>query len=228
MGLSAKIAYVSPGSGMPENERKRREDILNRIAASETTIELRQVENGPKSIESAIDEYQALPNILDFVIKYQGQYDAMIMGCAGDAGIEGAREQAQIPVTGPGESSLLLGTCGDRQFSMITVSLERAAIKRKLVRDAGLDVHRLISSHATGIPVLEMRRDPQRAQAALIECMKASKAKGADVMILGCMTLAFMAPELLREAEDQTGLPLVNPVVTAVKMAEALVTMRKY
>ena len=228
MGISAKIAYVSPGSGMAEDQRKQREDILNRIAASETTVELRQVENGPKSIESAVDEYQALPNILNFVIKYQDQYDAMIMGCAGDAGIEGAREQARIPITGPGESSLLLGACGDRRFSMITVSLERAAIKRKLVRDAGLDEHRLVSSHATGIPVLEMRNDPQRTQAALIECMKEAKAKGADVMILGCMTLAFMPPELLREAEKKTDLSLVNPVVTAVKMAEALVAMRKY
>ena len=73
-----------------------------------------------------------------------------------------------------------------------------------------------------------MRRDPQRTQAALIQCLEQAKAKGADVMILGCMTLAFMPPELLREAEGQTGLPLVNPVVTAVKMAEALVAMRKY
>jgi allantoin racemase len=121
-----------------------------------------------------------------------------------------------------------LGACGDRQFSMITVSTDRAAIKRKLVRDAGLDPHRLISSHATGIPVLEMRRDPVRAQGALIRCMKEAKANGADVMILGCMTLAFMSPDLLREAEKEAGLPLINPVVTAVKMAEALVAMSKY
>jgi Asp/Glu/hydantoin racemase len=111
---------------------------------------------------------------------------------------------------------------------MITVSLERAAIKRKLVRDAGLDVHRLVSSHATGIPVLEMRRNPQKAQAVLIECMHQAKAQGADVMILGCMTLAFMPPELLREAESLTELSLVNPVVTAIKMAEALIAMRTY
>jgi Asp/Glu/hydantoin racemase len=58
--------------------------------------------------------------------------------------------------------------------------------------------------------------------------MKAAKSQGADIMILGCMTLAFMPPELLKEAEGQTDLQLVNPVVTAVKMAEALVAMRKY
>lgn len=228
MGVPAKIVYVSPGIGMAEIERKRREAILKSIASSETDIELRQVEDGPTSIESAIDEYHALPNILDFVIKHKHQYDAMIMGCAGDAGIEGAREQAGIPVTGPGESSLLLGTCGDRKFSMVTVSLERAAIKRRLVRDAGLDVNRLVSSHATGMPVLEMRKDPESAQKILIENMKDAKNRGADVMILGCMTLAFFPPKLLKEAQEEAGLLLINPVVTAVKMAEALVAISKY
>ena len=42
------------------------------------------------------------------------------------------------------------------------------------------------------------------------------------------MTIAFMSPDMLREAERETDLPLINPVVTAVKMAEALVTMNKY
>ena len=73
-----------------------------------------------------------------------------------------------------------------------------------------------------------MREDPDRAQGALIRCMKEAKANGADVMILGCMSIAFMSPDMLREAEKETDLPLINPVVTAVKMAEALVAMNKY
>jgi len=48
------------------------------------------------------------------------------------------------------------------------------------------------------------------------------------VMILGCMTAAFMDSALLKETEREVGLPLVNPIVTAVKMAEALVAMRAY
>jgi allantoin racemase len=228
MGVSAKICYLLPGIGMNAAEQRRREAILNTIAAGETTIEVRQVENGPHSIESAVDEYAALPNVMQFVLDHQDEYDAIILGCAGDAGIEGAREQARIPIIGPGESSLLLGTCGDRPFSMITVSAERAATKRRLVREAGLDPHRLVSSHATGIPVLEMTRDHRKTKQMLVECMQAAKGKGAAVMLLGCMTVAFMDPVLLKEAEAEVGMPLVNPIVTAVKMAEALVAMRKY
>ena len=223
-----KICYLLPGLGMSKAEIARREKILNRIAAQGTTVEIKVVEDGPMAIENAMDEYHAMPNILKFILKHQGEYDALIIGCAGDAGLEGAREQARIPIVGPGESSILLGALGDKRFSMVTTSLERAAIKRRLVREAGLDVSRLVSSHSLDIPVLEMGKDVKRTQQNLIRAMKEAKSNGADVMILGCMTAAFMDSALLKEAEKEAGIPLVNPIVTAVKMAEGLAAMRAY
>jgi allantoin racemase len=223
-----KICYLFPGLGMSEAELARREKILNRVAAQGTTVEIKVVEGGSMAIENAMDEYQAMPNVLKFILQHQDEYDALIIGCAGDAGLEGAREQARIPIVGPGESSIVLGALGDKRFSMVTTSPERAAIKRRLVREAGLDVNRLVSSHSLDIPVLEMGKDPKRTQQNLIRAMKEAKSKGADVMILGCMTAAFMDSALLKETEREVGLPLVNPIVTAVKMAEALVAMRAY
>ena len=223
-----KICYLLPGLGMSAAEIARREKILNRIAAQGTTVEIKVVEDGPMAIENAVDEYQAMPNVLKFIIRRQGEYDALIIGCAGDAGLEGAREQARIPIVGPGESSILLGALGDKRFSMVTTSLERAAIKRRLVREAGLDVNRLVSSHSLDIPVLEMGKDVKRTQQKLIRAMKEAKSRGADVMILGCLSPAFMDSALLKEAEKEAGIPLVNPIVTAVKMAEALAAMRAY
>ena len=223
-----KICYLVVGLGMSPAEIARREKILNRIAAGGTTVEMKGVEDGPQAIENAVDEYQAMPNIMKFILRHQDEYDALIIGCAGDAGLEGAREQARIPIVGPGESSLLLGTLGDKRFSMVTTSLERAAVKRRLVREAGLDPNRLVSSHSLDIPVLEMGKDVKKTQRNLIRAMKEAKSKGADVMILGCLSPAFMEPALLKEAEKEAGLPLINPIVTAVKMAEALVAMRAY
>jgi allantoin racemase len=223
-----KICYLLPGLGMSKAEITRREKILNRIAAQGTTVEIKVVEDGPMAIENAMDEYLAMPNILEFILKHQERYDALVIGCAGDAGIEGAREQARIPIVGPGESSIVLGALGDKRFSMVTTSLERAAIKRRLVREAGLDVNRLVSSHSMDIPVLEMGRDLKRTQRNLIRAMKEAKSHGADVMILGCMSVAFMDSALLKEAEKKAGIPLVNPIVTAIKMAEALAAMRAY
>jgi allantoin racemase len=223
-----KICYLIPGIGMSKPEIARREKILTQIAAQETIVEIKVVEDGPMAIENAIDEYQAMPNVLNFILRHQDEYDALIIGCAGDAGLEGAREQARIPIVGPGESSIVLGALGDKRFSMVTTSPERAAIKRRLVREAGLDVNRLVSSHSLDIPVLEMGKDVKKTQQNLIRAMKEAKSKGADLMILGCLSPAFMDSALLKEAEKEAGIPLVNPIVTAVKMAEALAAMRAY
>ena len=226
--MSMRLVYLLAGQGKNVDELKRREGILNEVAAGGTQVVIETLADGPAAIECAMDEYRALPLILQWISHNQHKYDAVILGCAGDAGMEGAREIASIPVVGPGESSILLGTRGDKRFSMITTSLARAAIKRRLVRDAGLSPERLISSHSVGIPVLEMYTDKARTQAGLINCMNEAKALGSEAMLLGCMTLAFMDRHLLKEAEQITGLPLINPVVTAVKMAEAQVAMRRF
>ncbi len=222
------ICYLVPGIGLKDAERARREARLTEIASSDTTVVVDQVADGPRSIENAVDEYRAMPEVLRFIRARQDDFDGFIIGCAGDSGLEGAREQSRKPVVGPGESSILLGTVGDKRFSMVTISGERARIKRRLVRETGLDVHRLVSSHTVDIPVLELYGDPRKTQSRLIALMHEARHKGAEVMLIGCMSVAFMEPALLKEASAEAGMPLVNPIVTAVKMAEALCAMQRF
>jgi allantoin racemase len=223
-----KICYLLPGIGMPSAEKLRRQAVLNTVTGGGTTVEVHQVADGPLAIENAVDEYKAMPQVLDFIIKNQTNFDGFIIGCAGDSGLEGAREQSKKPVVGPGESSILLGAIGDKRFSMITISSERARIKRRLVRESGLDEHRLVSSHTLNTHVLDVHGDPRQSMPGLIAAMKDAKAKGAEVMLVGCMTVAFMDPALLGEAMNEAGLKLINPIVAAVKLAEALVTLDAY
>jgi allantoin racemase len=223
-----KICYLLPGVGLSGEERKRREGILNDIAAVGTTVVVDHVKQGPKSIENAVDEYSALPHVLNYIIERNDDFDGFIIGCAGDTGLEGAREQSRKPVVGPGESSILLGTVGDRRFSMVTISDERARLKRRMVRESGLSDHRLVSSYALGIHVLDLYRDKAATQARLVEMMRDAKTRGAETMLLGCMSVAFMEPHLLREASQAAQMPLINPIVSAVKMAEALVAIHGY
>lgn len=223
-----KICYLLPGIGLSEEEKTRRETRLNEIAAADTEVVVEEVADGPKSIENAVDEYKAMPEVLAFILAHQADYDAFIIGCAGDSGLEGAREQSKKPVVGPGESSILLGTCGDKTFSMVTISAERARIKRRMVREAGIDPHRLVSSHTLDIPVLSLYADKDATQKRLVELMREARAKGAETMLLGCMSVAFLEPERLRAISEEAGMPLVNPIVTAVKMAEAQVAMKAF
>jgi allantoin racemase len=223
-----KLCYLVPGIGLAAAEKDRRAARLNDIAAQGTAIVVEQVKDGPRSIENAVDEYQAMPAVLDFIRTRQADYDGFIIGCAGDSGLEGAREQSIKPVVGPGESSILLGTCGDKRFSMITISAERARIKRRLVREAGIEPARLVSSHTLDIPVMELYDDPELTVRRLTQMLREAGEMGAEAMLIGCMSVAFMEPGLLHRASAEADMPLINPIVTSVKMAEALVAMAQF
>ena len=223
-----RICYLLPGIGMSDAEKARRQAVLNDIAAAGTEVVVDAIKDGPTSIENAVDEYSAMPHVLAYIIDNNDAFDAFITGCAGDTALEGAREQSRKPVIGPGESSILLGTLGDRRFSMVTISDERARIKRRMVRDAGLGADRMVSSHSLGIPVLDLYKDKAATVDRLVEIMGEARAAGAETMLIGCMSVAFLEPHHLADASRRGGLPLINPIVTAVKLAEALVTVHGY
>lgn len=222
-----RILYLVPGVGTVISRKCGEKKFSMKLPLRGQSWKYGAVPEGPSSIETTRDEYEAMPAVLKFILEYQVEYDAAIIGCAGDAGLAGTREMASIPIIGPGESSLLLGCPGDTRFSMVTTSAARAATKRRLVRDTGLDPYRLVSSHSVDIPVLEMAKDPETTRRELVRCILEAKKSGSQVMVIGCMSLAFMDPAVLRHASEEGGLPLVNPIVSAVKMAEALVTMRR-
>ena len=52
----------------------------------------------------------------------QEGYDALILGCYGDPGIDGIRELISIPMVGPGEATALMAASLGHRFSIITVT----------------------------------------------------------------------------------------------------------
>ena len=74
--------------------------------------------DGPQTIESMYEEYLYIPIMIESVVQAEKEgYQAVITGCAGDPGLDAARELVRIPVTGPGESGLILAAMLGFRFS---------------------------------------------------------------------------------------------------------------
>jgi allantoin racemase len=74
----------------------------------------------------------------------------------------------------------------------------------------------------TGIPVLELQKDPDATFHALAEeGRKAIELDGAEVLILGCTGMTGMAEKVSKEL----GVFVVDPLPTAIKFAETLVSL---
>ncbi|HXF82490.1 MAG TPA: aspartate/glutamate racemase family protein [bacterium] len=220
-----RLLYILPGSlsqtelGLREIDR--RLGILRRLAAPGVQVEITDVPEGPSSIESAYEEYLAVPGTLRKVQEAErAGVDAAIVGCFGDPGVDAARELTEMLVIGPAEASMLFACALGHRFAVITVLESVVAPLRHLARRVGV-AEKLAAVRAVDIPVLELGRDRARSVARMAALGQRAVAEdGADVLVLGCMSMGFL--EAHAEIAAAAGVPVVNPVYAAVRMAEAL------
>ena len=178
--------------------------------------------DGPQTIESMYEEYLYIPIMIESVVQAEKEgYQAVITGCAGDPGLDGARELVRIPVTGPGESGMILANMLGYRFSVITILDSVVRSTAELAHRVGVS-QKLASVKAIGVPVLEVRKREQSTYDALKRsAVEAIEKDHADVLVMGCASLSFYSDWLQNEMK----IPVVNPLVAALKMAEVLVSM---
>lgn len=223
-----RIAYVVPGpmskGPMGRKEVERRERLLNAWAFSGTEVRVLDVPSGPASIESAYEEMLAIPPALDLIMECEREgYDAAIIGCFGDPGLEAARELVSMPVIGPCESSMLLAAGLGHRFSILTIFDSLIAGQELLAVKTGVR-DKLASVRATGIPVLDLMKDPAATRTRLLEVASACvREDRADAFLFGCMTMSFL--DMAEEISAEVGVPAINAGKAALKHAETLAAM---
>jgi allantoin racemase len=180
------------------------------------------IEHGPASIESRYDEALAGPDILKRVIEAEADgVDAVVVNCFGDPSVRTGRELVSIPVAGPCESSMLVAASLCDRFSVISVVKNIIPLIRENAEIYGVS-RKLASVRVTGIHVLELQKDPDATFHALAEeGRKAIELDGAEVLILGCTGMTGMAEKVSKEL----GVFVVDPLPTAIKFAETLVSL---
>jgi len=211
-----KIVYFIPGV-MDEQEQKRRERIANRFVHPDSQVEVRAADSGPISIESAVEEEMSVPEVLRSLLSYGHKYHAAVLGCFGDPGLRAARELVKFPVIGPAESSIFFSQqIGDR-FGVLVALPRDIPTTRAMVARYEM-THKLAAIQPLSIPVLELSKNEAKTKKELTHAAKLAEEQGAECLILGCMSLAFMlADELVQESAS---IPVLNPAKIALKTAE--------
>lgn len=187
-----------------------------------TEIVTVQPQTGPESIESFYDEYLAIPGILEQIV-LDTESDAFILACWGDPGIEAAREITARPVVGIAEASLYMANMLAAKWSVVTTLHRVRDMVEKTVQKTGLTA-RCASVRTTRLAVLDTERDRNATLDVLTEASRlAIQTDGAEAICLGCAGMSGLEQQL----EDRLGVPVIDAVAAAVKMAESLVGLGK-
>jgi len=180
------------------------------------------LKEGPVSLEGGVDEALVGPPLLVEARKAVREgYEAIVIDCAMDPGVRAVRELVNIPVTSAGEAALLYALgLGDR-ISVVTVLENTARVIGDRIRTYGFQ-GRVTSVRFANVPVLELEHTDQAAEAILREARKAIDEDDADVIVLGCTGMSPVAAFLQQQLE----VPVIDPAVAALTLAESLVRMR--
>lgn len=217
-----RIQVINPNTSMAMT------DVIGaaarRVAGAGVSILVSGSRNGPASIESAYDEAMAVPGLLQAVREGMRQsVDAHVIACFGDPGLDAARELSGAPVLGIAEAAMHTATLLAPGFSIVTTLQRTVAGAERLVTQYGFS-RQCRRVRATGIEVLQLEhaaRDAALFGRVLAECERALDEDGSGAIVLGCSGMA----ELCGHLADRLGVPVVDGVSAAVKLAESLVGM---
>ena len=208
--------------GVGEMDRRLR--VLRQFAGPETKVDIRSIPRGPGSIESSYDAALVVPELLQAVPQAERDgFDAVIIGCFSDPGMDPLREIVGLPVVGPGASAMHLAAQLGSRFSIISPADGGSRVAARM-RSLGLS-DSFASLRGIAMSVLDLAQRREETLERIAEVSRSiAEQDGADVLVLGCMSMAFL--DITDELQARVGLPVVNPVAAALKTAEMVVTMK--
>lgn len=218
-----RILWINPGKA-PAGLNREFQEILEQEKRPDTQVEVVSTGRGPGDLEYRYYEALVIPDVLHRIVKAEKEgFDAAVIGCFYDPGLQVAREVASIVVTAPGEASMLLAATYGHKFSIIVGRKKWIPQMMENVTLYGMR-DKLTSFRSIDLPVREMRADEGETAKRIKEAAKrAVEEDGAEVIILGCT----MEYGLYQEVQEELGVPVIDPVLAAFKYAEFLAELKK-
>ena len=195
------LLVLIPNSGMSTMTLADRKQMLSKYADDNTEISVECIPDGPISIETEHEEFEAGIHILNRArTAAEDGFDCMIVYCSSDPAVRAARELTKIPVIGPGYISMMIGQELGDQYSIITPLKEMININNVKLRGYGFDPTKCKSIRSLDINEKCILED------------------GAHVIVLACLGLAGLGERLQADLH----IPVIDPASVSIKYAELL------
>jgi allantoin racemase len=194
-----------------------------RAAASGTELVPVTNKAGTRAIDSAFGDYMSgaymIRTCLDAVAVHRP--DAVVLAGFGRVGIDALKEALSVPVVSISESSMAMACLLGHRFTTLTMLQQFIPYQQDLVRYYGFEA-KCASVRAINVNVEECVTERERTLRDLsAEIRKIVAEDRAEVVILACAGLCGYDEDLTKLA----GVPVLDPVAIAVKVAESFVSL---
>ena len=208
-----RILIVNPNTTV--SMTRKIEAAARAVAVAGAEITATNPAYGPPSIEGYYDEVFAIPGMIEEMRRAEA-FDACIIACFDDTGLEAARCAVAAPVIGIGEAAFHMASLVAGKFSVVTtLSRSIPALEHNLAK-YGL-ASRCAKVRAAEVAVLELEEPGSQARDRVSrEIGRALAEDRAEAIVLGCAGMT----DLARALSAEHGVPVLDGVACAVKLAE--------
>jgi allantoin racemase len=205
-----RILIINPNSNERVTDNLRESLEGYRAAAS---IDCVTLSDGPFGIESDQDVEKASGLV---VARTCGEtnYDAFVIACYSDPGLQDCRKRIAIPVFAMQESALKAAALGGRRFGVLALSDESIARHLPYIDSLGLR-DQLAGELPLDISVEQSAADPATLDKVINAGRRLIDEFGAGALVLGCAGMAAIR----ESAESALTVPVIEPVRAAVEDA---------
>lgn len=220
-----RVLVVVPFPMDEDNLALRRQQVQSVRLGAPIEFEFRPVVAGPANYSSHHDFVLADMSILAAGLEAQAQgFDAVCVDTMSDSGVAALRSMLDIPVFGPGRTSMLTALMFGDRFSIITMASRWKPLYRKALDELGLH-HKCASIRAIEVPPDNqalLSGKEEEVFPLLVEAGRlAIEVDGADVLLLGSTTMHQAHAYLCRHLP----VPIINPGPLTYKLAEAALAL---
>lgn len=181
--------------------------------SSEADVDCCTLEEGPFGIESDDDITRVIP-LVHTKIASSLQYDAFVIACYSDPGLQECRTAFDKPVFGMQQSAVEVAVSMGGKFGVLALSDDSIRRHVTYIKKLGY-FSELAGELPLNITVDEAANDESTVDKVIVAGQRLVDDFGAASLILGCAGMAAIK----RDAEKKLPVPIIEPAQAAVDLA---------
>jgi allantoin racemase len=178
--------------------------------------------NGPHTIEGALDAALATAGMLEVIAAYETPFDAVVVACFGDPGVDALRMLVRVPVVGIGAASFMQAACISQHFAIVTPTAGTPGRYAAVTAAMGL-TKQFVGTYQTPLSVVDFESDDPAVLEILGFHAEQAVKDGADCLLFGCAGIA----DQIRAIEDRVGVTCIASAAAGVSQAVACLRHRR-
>lgn len=220
--MTLRVNFINPFGTRAYDEIIER--TLSHFARPDTELTVTHLDGCPADIDFLYNKHIIEMATYEAVMRSEEDgFDAVIIGCCYDPGVRVARELVDIPVIGPLESSLHMADYHGHRCTVVTDHRKAAPYLRDLVRLYNAE-SKVTSVRTIDWYVRDMIHDTEAVAEDVIAMSQrvTSEEDDSECIVLACTIIAACYQSRLIAGGAPAEIPVINPNLMALKMAETL------